>query len=500
MAYRRISTPETIAAVDLGSNSFHMVIARYTNGELQVVDRIKEMVRLADGLTNDSELDLASQNRALRTLERFGDRVKGMPRGSVLAVGTNTLRKAANTRGFLNAAQKALGHDIAVVSGAEEARLIYLGVAHTIGRSDRKRLVMDIGGGSTEFIIGKDFEPVIRESKYMGCVSYSKQYFPDGLITKKAFDRAVIAAQQELRGTDTRFRNVGWETVVGSSGTIRAVFDMICANSTERQITYKGLKDLRSLLIQAGRIDKLDGIRGLPTGRAPVLPGGVAILIAAFKSLQIESMTVSDGALREGLLYDLMGRFSDEDIRDETIELLAKKNQVDTEHSRRVRRTAMAMLEGCGEDWGLQNNDCACFLAWAAEIHEIGISISHSSYHKHGSYLVQNSDLPGFSREEQKILWAMVRSHRRAFKLHRFVDLHKPYDVLAPKLTILLRLAVILNRSRRDDVPSFKVKTKNGNQIRLKFEEGYLEASPLLNADLVEEAQFLAPAFELKFK
>lgn len=500
MAYKRLTTPEIMAAVDLGSNSFHMVIARFTNGELVVVDRIKEMVRLAEGLGPDNVLTLDSQERALETLARFGDRVKGMPKGSVLAVGTNTLRKAANTRGFLRKAEEALGHDISVVSGAEEARLIYLGVAQTIGASEQPRLVMDIGGGSTEFIIGRAYEPVIRESKYMGCVSFSKKYFPDGALTKRAFDRAVIAAQQEIRGTDSRFKKVGWEQAVGSSGTIRAVYDILVANGTERAITYRGLKALRTLMIEAGCVEKLDSIKGLPVGRAPVLAGGVAILLAAFKSLGIESMSVSDGALREGLLYDLLGRYSDADIRDETIEILATKNQVDTDHAKRVTQTAMQLYEAVADTWELRNNECDRFLAWAAEIHEIGMSISYSRYHKHGSYLVQNSELPGFSREDQKLLWAIIRSHRRSFKAHRFVDLHLPFDRLGPRLTVLLRLAVVLARSRTDDLPLPKIKIKEPHQVRLKFEDDLLDSSPLLLADLQEEASFLAPAFELKFK
>ncbi|MEZ4462717.1 MAG: exopolyphosphatase [bacterium] len=463
-------SPEFIAAIDLGSNSFHMVIARLVDGEIQIVDRIKDMVRLADGLDKDNTLDVGSQARALATLDRFGERLRGFPEGTVRAVGTNTLRKAVNTRTFMKQAEAVLGHPIEVVAGKEEARLIYLGVANSIGPGGGRRLVMDIGGGSTEFIIGEGFEPLVRESKYMGCVSFSKRFFPDGNINKRAFEKAAIAAQQELRSSEKAYKDFGWETAVGSSGTVRAVHDVITANGIDKTITYKALKAVRQILLDAGHTSKLEGIKGLPVDRATVLPGGLAIMLGAFRSLQIKEMSVSDGALREGLLYDLVGRFTHVDIRDQTIRFMATKNQVDREHAQRVENTAVALLDQVAVDWDLTSARAEQFLRWTAQIHEIGLSVAHSRYHKHGSYLVEHSDMAGFSREDQKVLWAMIRSHRRSFKLHRFVDLHSPFDQVAPKLTVLLRLAVLFNRSRRDEaVPDVKIKVRDGNQIRLKF-------------------------------
>lgn len=492
--------PEFIAAIDLGSNSFHMVIARFVDGELQIVDRLKEMVRLADGLGTDNLLDVGSQARALAALERFAERLRGMPDGSVRAVGTNTLRKAENTRMFLRQAEAVLGHPIEVVAGAEEARLIYLGVANSIGPGGGKRLVMDIGGGSTEFIIGQGFEPLVRDSKYMGCVSFSKRFFPDGNLTKRAFEKAAIAAQQELRPSEKAYRDLGWDTAVGSSGTVRAVQDVITANGIDKTINDRSLKALRQLLIDAGQSSKLETLKGLPAGRAAVLPGGLAIMLGAFRSLQIKEMSVSDGALREGLLYDLVGRFSHIDIRDQTIRLMAAKNQVDVDHAQRVENTAVSLLDQVADDWELTSARCEQLLRWTAQIHEIGLSVAHSRYHKHGSYLVEHADMAGFSREDQKVLWAMIRSHRRSFKMHRFVDLHVPYDVVAPKLTLLLRLAVVFNRSRRDDaVPDVRIKVKD-DQVRLKFPDGFLHESPLMSADLAEEANYLNPFFDLKFR
>lgn len=498
------SIDEQIAAIDLGSNSFHMVIARIVDDELQVVDRIKDMVRLAAGLDEETnELDLDSQRRALEALERFGERVHGMQPGSVRAVGTNTLRKAANSKTFLSAAEAALGHPIEIVPGAEEARLIYLGVAHDIGVGGSKRLVVDIGGGSTEFIIGEDFDPIIRESKYMGCVSYSQRYFPGGKVTREGYDQAVIAAQQELQASVKSYRELGWKRAVGASGTIRAIWDMSVSNDIGKTITLDGLKELRKRTIEIGVAEDLNDIKGLSSRRAPVLPGGLAILIGAFKSLKIDEMIVSDGALREGAIIDLVGRLQNRDVRDETIANLAAHNQVDEDHASRVEETALHLLDEVASDWELDGEVYRQFLRWASHIHEIGLSISHSKYHKHGSYLVENTDMPGFSRGEQKFLWALVRSHRRSFKTHRFSDLKSPLPVTGPRLAILLRLSVLLNRSRQDDaVPeTLKVKIrKGGKQLRLKFPDGWLEDSPLTRADLQEEKRYLKPDYKLKFK
>lgn len=496
----QVPSPEVMAAIDLGSNSFHMVIARLADGEIQIIDRIKEMVRLADGLDKDNNLDMASQARALQALDRFAERLRGMPEGSVRAVGTNTLRKAVNTRTFLKQAEAILGHPIEVVAGTEEARLIYLGVANTIGPGGGRRLVMDIGGGSTEFIVGQGFEPLVRESKYMGCVSFTKRFFADGTLKKTAFDKAMLAAEQELRSSEKAYKDLGWETAVGASGTVRAVYDIIVANNIDKNITMKALKTVRQMLIDAGKVEKIEGIKGVPAGRAPVLAGGLSIMLGAFKSLNIKEMTVSDGALREGLLYDLVGRFKHVDIRDQTIRLMAQKNQVDAGHAQRVENTAMALWEQVAEEWQIDSLRCEQFLSWAAQIHEIGLSIAHSRYHKHGSYLVENADMAGFSREEQKVLWAMIRSHRRSFKIHRYANLHPPFDAVAPRLTVLLRLAVLLNRGRHvDAVPDVKIKAK-GNLVKLKFPDGFLYDSPLTRADLAEEENYLKPSFDLRFR
>jgi exopolyphosphatase/guanosine-5'-triphosphate,3'-diphosphate pyrophosphatase len=497
---------DVFAAVDLGSNSFHMVIARNADGELQVIDRIKEMVRLAAGLDENNNLDEAARRRALSTLRIFGERLKGVAPGNVRVVGTNTLRKAKNARDFMARAEEAIGHRIEIVSGYEEARLVYLGVAHSIGKmAQDKRLVVDIGGGSTELIIGTAFEAGVSESKYMGCVSYSQRFFPDGVITRERFDEAEIAARQELQPSVRRFKDEGWDLAIGASGTIRAIHDIIMAQGLDRGgITRDAMKALRNQICEAGSIDAI-ALDGLSDRRQPVFPGGLAILMGIFKSLKIDRMIISDGAMREGVLYDLLGRMHDVDTRNVTVAQFAAKYSVDTEHASDVERTALELFDQVEDVW--QFGDSAIYrkmLRWAARIHEIGLAISHSGYHKHGSYLVENSDMPGFSRQDQKFLWAMVRSHRRKFKPHRFDSLPEPYPVTAPRLALILRLAVLLNRSRRqEEVPQvkLKVKTSKRHKMKLRFPKGWLAQRPLSRADLAEEKAYLkAAGFKLKYK
>lgn len=492
---------ETLAAVDLGSNSFHMVIAQTEGEQLKVIDRIKEMVRLAAGLDHRNRLDPRSRQRALDTLERFGERLRPLPRGAVRIVGTNTLRKARNSRQFLLEAEQALGHPVEIISGSEEARLIYLGVAHSVERLHERRLVMDIGGGSTEFIVGTDFDPSIRESKYMGCVSYSQRYFENGALTRENFKAAEISARQELQASVSKFREAQWDIAIGASGTIRAIREIAVELGFEKaDITLEAMRKIRAAAIACGSIDDLD-LPGLSDRREPVFPGGLAILIGAFKSLGIERMTVSDGALREGVLYDLQGRIHDHDVREETIRQLASKYHADPNHAARVQHSAQAMLDDVRAEWRFDHPIHDLMLRWASTIHEIGLTISHSRYHKHGSYLVENSDMPGFSRQDQQFLWALVRSHRRRFKVHRFDGLPDPFSATGPRLAVLLRLAVVLNRSRDpEDVPGFDAFAKDRTSLHLEFVEGTLERNPLTRADLEEEADYLDDAgFSLTF-
>jgi exopolyphosphatase/guanosine-5'-triphosphate,3'-diphosphate pyrophosphatase len=389
---------EVMAAVDLGSNSFHMVVARVHHGQLAIVDRLREMVRLASGLGTGGYLDSESQDRALAALRRFGQRLKDMHAAQVRVVGTNTLRKAKNTDAFLSAAEDALGHPVEVISGIEEARLVYLGVSHHIDGSSGHTLVVDIGGGSTELIIGEGFDPIAMESLTIGCVGLSEKFFEGGRISHKRFTRARLAASQELRPVAAKFRRLGWNLAVGSSGTIRTAESVIGGLGLEDDgITLAALETVIERMIEARHVEKLS-LSGLGMDRAPVFGGGIAILAEFMRELKVERMAVSDGALREGLLYDMIGRRRHEDAREVSIRALQSRFHVDTEQAERVEQTAADLLEKVAGDWDLADPRYAQLLQWAARLHEVGLDIAHSKHHLHGGYLLANADLPGFAR------------------------------------------------------------------------------------------------------
>lgn len=322
---------EQIAAVDLGSNSFHLEVGRVVYGQIYPLDTLKEPVRLACGLTPDKLLDEVSQTRALAALSRFGERLRGFQPGSVRAVATNTLRVARNAAAFLAKAERSLGFPIEIIAGREEARLIYLGAAHALPPTRDRRLVVDIGGGSTEFIIGKKIEPLLMESLYMGCVSYSLRFFPDGRVDNRRLTEAELSAAREIQRLAQAYRQLGWSEAAASSGTARAIADLLEMNGLNpgggEGITRAGLEKLRSLLVRAGSPESL-GLTGLRGERAPVLPGGLAILSAVFSELGIERMIYSEGALRLGVLYDLLGRFHRRDMRETTVRRFMRRYHV----------------------------------------------------------------------------------------------------------------------------------------------------------------------------
>lgn len=493
------SDPDTFAALDLGSNSFHMVIARSIDGELRIVDRVRERVQLAAGIGADKLLAEDVQQRAIACLDRMGQRVRHMAPGHVRAVGTNSLRRARNARAFLRLAEGALGRRIEVISGQEEARLIYLGVAHSSADDAGRRLVVDIGGGSTECILGERFEVARADSLHMGCVSYSLAHFPGGELKKSNLRRATIAARVELQPIELRFRALGWTTCIGASGTIRAIAEILRVNGwTDGAITAPGLKRLRKALIAAGDVDSL-ALDGLKPERAPVLPGGYAILQALFDGFKIERLDTTTGALREGVLYDLVGRNRHEDVRDRTIRRFVERYHVDEAHAARVEVTALHLLDRVEERWGLEGSVPRQLLAWAARLHEVGIVVRHSAYHKHGAYLLQSSYMPGFSNDEQQILGALVRVHRRKLPpVGEIPDLPPLGLTGLLRLCVLLRLAVLLNRSRSPEpIPAFFLEADVG-KLRLVFPKDYLEQRSLPHAGLVAEAKLLAErGFEL---
>ncbi len=501
MPRTHIPIPDVIAAVDLGSNSFHMVVARHTHGQLTIIDRLREPVRLASGLDEHGYLSREVMERALACLERFGQRLRDMKAETVRVVGTNTFRQARRKGAFLDRAREALGHPIEIIAGIEEARLIYLGVTHSSPSEPGNRLVVDIGGGSTEFIIGEGRQTRQLESLRMGCVTMSKQFFDDGEITEKRMKRARLAARIELEAIIERYKATGWEQALGSSGTIRALADVARAcGSVDGSITLEVLENAIEQALRAGHVSRLR-LPGLDDDRMPVFAGGLAILTEIIHSLGIGSMRPVDGALREGLLYDLLGRHSDEDARTRTVRAMAARYHVDVAQADRVEATALKLLHDLEQVWAIGELLAEPVLSWAARLHEIGLDISHAHYHRHGAYLLQNSDMPGFPREEQRLLAALVGAHRRKFNLQALEELAPPWHLKAEVLIVLLRLAVLLNRGRsKAPLPDIKLAAKV-RTLDLKFPARWLDDHPMTLADLEQETELLkAVGFRLKFE
>jgi exopolyphosphatase / guanosine-5'-triphosphate,3'-diphosphate pyrophosphatase len=479
MRRRRASQP-FLAAVDLGSNSFRMVLAEAIDGQLRRVDSRREGVRLAAALGSDNRLDPEGEARALACLERFGQRLRDLPAANVRAVGTNTLRRARGVGGFLERARVALGHPVEVISGQEEARLIYQGVARELAAAPARRLlVVDIGGGSTECVLGEGEQPQRAESLYMGCVGMTQAFFPAGEIRREQLARAELAAGVELEALAGELRQTTWDATVGASGTVRAVAAVARRNGWCRDgITSRALERVRKSLLDAGDVRSLR-LSGLSRERAAVFPGGVAILWSIFTAFGLEKMAVSDGSLREGVLYDLLGRLGPGDVRPRTLARLQEQYRVDLAQAARVEATALALLATAPADWELGGAQAAAWLAWAARVHEIGLAVAHGGYHKHGAYLLTHSELAGFSLQEQRRLALMVRGHRRKLPATLFDELPAVERTPALRLTLLLRLAVLLHRARSPrELPPVTV--GNGDRgVRLRFPRGWLEERPL---------------------
>lgn len=494
-------SPEPVAAVDLGSNSFHMVIGQMRAGALTIVDRLRETVRLAAGLRKNGSLEEETVERALACLERFGQRLRDIPPSRIRVVGTSTLRQADAAGDFLGEARELLGVPIEILAGAEEARLIYLGVAHDLAGDDGTRLVIDIGGGSTECVLGSRFEARRMTSVKMGCVSYSRRYFSSGELTKDAFRKAELAARLELKGIRRSFRREGWDSCVGSSGTIKAVGQILREEDwSDGEITLDALRRLRKEIIKQKAIKRLE-LPAMSAERAPVIPGGLAILTAVFESLKIERMEVSQSALREGLLHDLVGRIEHEDIRDRTVRNMGERYHVDASHAERVERTALQLFDDVARSWGLDEEEDRTMLGWAAYLHEVGLDVAYSGYHKHGAYLLANSDMPGFSQQGQQLLATLVRLHRRKFDKLALEDLPPFHKKRCRLLAALLRVAVVLNRgrSRRSPDPVHLEAGKSSGAARIRVPEGWHEEHPMTSADLdTETARLQAVGIELE--
>lgn len=480
---------ELLAAIDMGSNSFHLAVARLDHGEVRKVASMSEKVQLAAGLDEHNYLSENAMQRGLDCLSRFVARLDAVPPSRLRIVATNALRQAENSQVFIERAMQILPKPIEIIAGREEARLIYLGVSQTMADQGR-RLVVDIGGGSTEFIIGEAFEPIHTESLQMGCVAYSQAFFADGLITPQAFERAVAAARKEIMAIATAYLETGWDNVVGSSGTIKAARQILLTqgwSDEQERITRRGLLKLRDQLLKYDHVDNI-AFEGLREDRKAVLPAGLAILLAVFEVLDIQQMAYSDGALREGVMYDLLGRFRHEDVRDRSVQAMMARYYVDVRQSERVVQTARQLFEQVRHALALDDED-GDLLRRAAYLHEIGLAISHGGYHRHGAYLLQHSDVPGFSQVDQARLSLLVGQHRRKLREDAQVLVLRSGGVRLQSLCLLLRLAVLLHHSRSDQqLPAVQLCTQSEQEWVLTV-SGCAADWPLLVSDLQDETQ-----------
>ena len=500
MAEPRPDTQD-VAAVDLGSNSFHMIVARAQGSDLQVLDRMREPVRLAAGLDDRRRLVPEARERALACLQRFGERLKDVPPRRVRAVGTNTLRRMRGGAAFCRDAECALGHAIEVISGAEEARLVYGAVIHGSSEDPARRLVVDIGGGSTELIIGQGQRPRLIQSVSLGCVVHTAQFFGDGRISRDAFRQARLAARVELEYLERAYRAAGWDVAVGTSGTIRGIWRVIQAQGWGgNEITRDGLERVIDALLSLGKVSKIR-FEGLRDDRRPVFAGGLAVLAGVFDSLAIDRMQTSDQALREGLVHDLLGRLAHRDVREQSVQAMVERYSLDSQQAEAVAETAVALYRQLGDGWAPGLDEGESWLRWAARLHEVGLAISHGSYHKHGEYILRHADLPGFSRTDQQRVAALVRLHRRKFHDEVLEDLPPGEQDEVRRLAVVLRLAFLLQRSRNRQgtvVPSI---TADGQKLELSFPNGWLEEHPLTVGDLERESrQIRRSGFRLKYR
>ncbi|MDO1530144.1 Ppx/GppA phosphatase family protein [Fulvimonas sp. R45] len=477
----------------MGSNSFHLMVARVEHGEPRIIDRLRDSVRIAAGLRADGSLDAAHRARAMDCLARFGQRIAGIPSSHVRAVATNTVRQLATPQSFLTAAEAALGHPVEVVSGREEGRLIFLGAAHGLPASREHRLVIDVGGGSTEFIIGRGLAPLQTESVQAGCIASTLRFFPGGKLTRKRWQRANNEIGVLLQQFAEDYREAGWLDAYGSSGSAKAIGATVQAMKlSDDGITPAALAALREALLEQGQIATLK-LPGLAEERAPVIAGAVVILEAAFEALGIQRLRVCESSMREGLLWDLLGRAGGSDPRTASIDALATRYGVDRAQARRVESTALALFDQVAKSWKL-DGEAREWLSWAARVHEIGLAIAHSQHHRHGAYILRHADMAGFSRQEQQLLAAIVEAHRRKPDKAAFAALPQRYRQLARQITALLRLAVLFRRARRaESLPPLRL-AATSQRLRLGLPAGWLEQHPLSEADLTQE---VAPMGEL---
>ncbi|WP_018982708.1 exopolyphosphatase [Salinimonas chungwhensis] len=480
-----------VAALDIGSNSFHLVVARINAGSVQILHRVKQKVRLASGLDADNMLSDDAIERGLSMLKVIGASLEGFEPDSVRVVATHTLRRAKNARRFIREAMEVFPYPIEIISGEEEARLIYSGVAHT-SHTEGRRLIIDIGGGSTEFVIGKAFDPAICCSLQMGCVSYTERFFADGKLTTAAFNRATTAAQQALATMQPRLTSLGWQDCIGTSGTIKTLFNLAQrdrSNGHAVPITLKSLKSLVKEFVAAGHIDNLT-MPEISEDRRTVVAGGLAILTGVFKILKIKGLHYSPAALREGVLYQMEDELHNADIRGRTAASLATRYDIDTEQANMVLGTSRYLFHQCAKVWKLKHRDFRSMLSWAATLHEVGLQINSHGVQRHSAYILANVDMPGFTQEQQQLLATLVRFYRKKIKTAEIPEFNQ-YDAKSVRRLIgLLRLAVLLNIKRQQMfLPEFTAEVTKSS-LTMIFPEDWLAQRPILSADLMQEQDY----------
>lgn len=496
----KASTPDTpslpesqlLGAIDIGSNSFHLIVARTVMGALQSVQSRKEQVQLAAGLDDTLSLSNKAMERGVQCLEQMGQLLKDCSPDQVRIVATYTVRAAQNRDYFLSLAEQAVGFPIEVISGREEARLIFQGVAHTETLSG-SALVIDIGGGSTELALGQGFDPHVRESRRMGCVSYSRRYFPK-IVNKKTFGKAYTAAMQQMEHCANSLGRGEWDQVFATSGTAKvlakAVFELCDNDRAEGHLHRDDLAILRDWILSIEHLDELQTL-GVSESRQHLVPSGLAILLAVMDSLKIKSLHYCDAALREGILYEMDQQMRHDDIRQRTRQSLQARYLLDIPYAEQVAETCDYFYSQVATDWDLKSPILKELLHESAQLHEVGLQISSSNVHRHSAYVLDHSDLPGYNQEQQLILAVLVGNHRKRLKLENLPLMRGVGIKQLVRLARLLRLAVLLNNLRLP-LPLKQLALKaSGSNLILTIDSSELELNHLLNADLEQEAEYM---------
>jgi len=486
---------QSYAAIDLGSNSFHMIVAEPEGSSIRMIDSLRVSTRLGAGLDQQKNLTPETLERALEAMALFAERLEEVPTRNIRAVGTNTLRRARNAQEFMRVSEELIGVPIEIISGREEARLIYLAVAHALPEPDRTRLIIDIGGGSTELVIGTGLEPRLMESVNMGCVSYSQRFIDEAGSNEKSLERALkratVEAELELQPLVRAYQDSGWDEAIGCSGTIKAAGKMLAeVGLTDGTVTRDGLKRLLKQITRAGGVGAMN-FESISSSRSQVITGGLAVLYGVMRALSINRVRPSTLALREGVIFGMIGQKEHIDVQSETLANLASRFSIDIAQAERVEDTSRKLFAKVADAWQLDEQRHLDLLVWAAKLHELGMGVAHTQYHKHGAYILENSDLLGFTRAEQTALALLVRYHRRKIDAEAFDGLPDHVRERLQRLLSLLRLAALLHRSRLpSSLDELDVDVSEG-RITVLAPKEWLDAHPLTHAELESETDRL---------